>query len=85
MKQNVGMMDRMLRICAGMVLLVLGSLFMQGAAGTVLLILGIPLLASGVAGFCPSYILLGISTKREGRCCWAPENPVNPKGETDHG
>jgi hypothetical protein len=68
-RQNVGMMDRMLRICIGIVLIVLAVLFVKGTVGTILMILSIPLLVSGIIGFCPSYVLLGISTKRENSCC----------------
>lgn len=68
-KQNVGMLDRMLRVCFGIALIALGILFVKGIIGTVLMILSISLLVSGIAGFCPSYVLLGISTKRESSCC----------------
>jgi len=68
-QQNVGIADRMLRVCIGIVLIVLGILIAKGTIGTVLVILSIPLLVSGIAGFCPTYTLLGISTKREGSCC----------------
>ena len=68
-RQNVGMMDRMLRICIGIVLIVLAVLLVKGTVGTILMILSIPLLVSGIIGFCPSYVLLGISTKRENSCC----------------
>lgn len=68
-RQNMGMMDRMLRICIGVVLIVLALLIVKGTVGTILMILSIPLLVSGIAGFCPSYVLLGISTKRESSCC----------------
>ena len=68
-QQNVGIADRMLRIGMGIVLIVLGILIAKGTIGTVLVILSMPLLVSGITGFCPTYTLLGISTKREGRCC----------------
>ncbi len=59
----------MLRICLGIGLIVLGVLIVKGTLGTILMILSIPLLVSGTIGFCPTYTLLGISTKREGSCC----------------
>jgi hypothetical protein len=68
-KQNVGMLDRCFRICAGIVLIVLASFFVQGIFGFVLMILSIPLVVSGVLGFCPSYSLLGISTVQGRGCC----------------
>lgn len=64
-KQNMGMVDRVLRVCAGIVLLVLATFVVTGVTAVVLLILTIPLLIPGITGFCPSYSLLGISTKRE--------------------
>ncbi len=69
LKQNMGILDRMLRVCVGVVLLVLGMTVVTGSAAIVLLILTIPLLVPGITGFCPTYVLLGISTKREGSCC----------------
>ncbi len=67
-KQNVGMLDRVLRVSIGMALMGLGTLVVKDAIGTVLIILSIPLLFSGITGFCPSYALWGISTKREESC-----------------
>lgn len=68
-QQNVGIADRMLRVGMGIVLIVLGILIAKGTIGTVLVILSMPLLVSGITGFCPTYTLLGISTKRKGSCC----------------
>jgi Inner membrane protein YgaP-like, transmembrane domain len=65
----MGMLDRMLRVCTGIVLIVLGTLMLEDTAGIILMIVSIPLLISGITGFCPSYRLLGISTKREASCC----------------
>ncbi len=64
-KQNMGTLDRVLRVIAGSVLLVLATLVATGTTATVLVILTIPLLIPGLTGFCPSYSLFGISTKRE--------------------
>lgn len=68
-KQNMGILDRMLRICTGIILIVLGMLMVKETVGIVLIVLSIPLLISGITGFCPAYILFGISTKRESSCC----------------
>ncbi|MBI3609644.1 MAG: DUF2892 domain-containing protein [Nitrospirae bacterium] len=68
-KQNMGRMDRCFRVCIGMVLLGLGTLVTKGTIGLILLVLSIPLLVSGTIGFCPSYLLFGISTKHESGCC----------------
>ena len=59
MKTNVGGIDRILRIVAGLALIALA------AAGTVGLWgygVGAVVLATGVFGFCGAYSLLGIST-----------------------
>lgn len=69
LRQNMGMLDRMLRVCVGIVLIVLGTLAVKGALGIVLMIFSIPFLIPGITGFCPSYALFGISTKRETTCC----------------
>ncbi len=66
LRQNMGILDRVLRICAGIILLVLATFVATGTTATVLLVLTIPLLIPGITGFCPSYSLFGISTKREG-------------------
>lgn len=68
-KQNMGMFDRMIRICLGVMLIVLGTLIVNGIVGIVLLIVGVALIIIGLSGFCPTYVLLGVSTKREVRCC----------------
>lgn len=60
MTANVGGMDRMLRIVAGLVLL---SLFfvLEGNA-RYLGLLGLVFLATGLFRFCPAYTLLGVNT-----------------------
>lgn len=58
MKSNVGGIDRILRIVAGLVLIALtltGTIGVWGWIGVV------PLL-TGVVGFCPVYPILGFST-----------------------
>lgn len=66
---NMGMADRITRICLGIALAVLGTLIVKGAIGMVLVILSIPLVLSAVVGFCPGYLPLGISTRRDKTCC----------------
>ncbi len=68
LKQNVGTLDRRLRMSVGIILVALGLVLIKGTVGTIFAILSIPLLASGITGFCPSYAFLGISTKREKMC-----------------
>jgi Protein of unknown function (DUF2892) len=57
-KVNVGGIDRILRIIAGLVLI---GLVLQGLIG-VWGWIGIILMATGIFSFCPAYGLLGIKT-----------------------
>ena len=57
MKLNVGGIDRVLRIAAG-----LGLVGWAAVGGTVWAWIGVVPLATGAIGFCPFYPLLGIST-----------------------
>ena len=66
LKQNMGTLDRVLRVSAGIVLLLLAVSVSAGTTATVLSILCLPLLIPGITGYCPTYTLLGISTKRKG-------------------
>ncbi len=63
MKQNVGTVDRVVRI---VIALALGVLVLTGqVSGVLAIILGVAavvLLATGVIGFCGLYTVLGIST-----------------------
>lgn len=61
---NVGTLDRIVRIIAGLAMLVLGfGGFVDGTAGLVLKIAGFIPLATAFIGFCPLYLPLGLSTK----------------------
>lgn len=68
-KQNMGILDRMFRVGIGTILVVLGIMLIMTTIGIILMILSLPLLISGVTGFCPAYVLFGISTKHVSRCC----------------
>lgn len=57
MKQNVGGIDRVLRIVVGLALIVWALM-----GGPVWAWIGIVPLATGLVGFCALYPLLGIST-----------------------
>jgi hypothetical protein len=66
MKQNMGMVDRLLRV---VVAIVVGVLYYTGQiSGTAAIVLGILaivfLLTSGI-GYCPLYRVINLSTKRE--------------------
>jgi ABC-type branched-subunit amino acid transport system permease subunit len=58
MKANVGGMDRVLRIVAGLILVALAVTQVVGPWGY----LGLIVLATGVFRFCGAYTLLGINT-----------------------
>nr|MBL8455503.1 DUF2892 domain-containing protein [Zoogloeaceae bacterium] len=58
MKSNVGGIDKILRIAAGLVLIVL-AIMGVGAPWTYI---GIVPLVTGLMGWCPAYTLLGVNT-----------------------
>jgi hypothetical protein len=58
MKINVGTTDRVLRISAGLALIVLAATGTVGAWGYI----GIVPLLTGIFRFCPAYPLLGMNT-----------------------
>ena len=58
MKINVGSMDRILRIIAGLALIALAAAGIIGVWGWI----GVIPLVTGIFRFCPAYTLLGIST-----------------------
>ena len=68
MTQNVGGIDRILRIVAGLALVVLAATGMLGPWAW----LGVIVLATGVVGICMPYKLFGFST------CAIPANPETP-------
>lgn len=58
--RNEGMMDRLVRVAAGLVLLALVFVGPQTPLGWI----GLVPLLTGLVGFCPLYRLLGINTCR---------------------
>ncbi|MDT3678622.1 MAG: DUF2892 domain-containing protein [Burkholderiaceae bacterium] len=58
MNRNVGSWDRVLRIVAGLVLIVLTLMGTIGVWGWI----GLVPLATGLIGHCPMYKMLGLST-----------------------
>lgn len=58
MKQNVGGIDRILRIILGAALVALAATGMVGLWGYI----GVVPLLTGVLGWCPPYALFGFST-----------------------
>lgn len=64
--RNVGGVDRAVRLALGAVLLPTGIVLLAGdhGHGWIVTIVGSLILASGALGFCPPYVLFGISTAR---------------------
>ena len=60
MTQNIGGIERILRIVAGLILIALAATGTVGWWGW----LGLVPLATGLMGWCPPYSLLGINTCR---------------------
>ncbi len=63
MKQNVGSTEKTIRIIAGLAILSL-IFFLEGNARWLGLV-GLVPLVTGLAGSCPAYALLGISTAKK--------------------
>lgn len=59
MKANVGGIDKVLRIVAGVALLGLG---VAGVVPLLIGLIGIVPLATGLLGWCPAYTLLGLNS-----------------------
>jgi hypothetical protein len=58
MTQNIGNIERVIRIMGGLVLIALAATSTVGVWGW----LGLVPLATGLTGWCPPYSLLGINT-----------------------
>lgn len=61
-KKNVGRIDRTLRLIAGSALILAGALLMKW--NTLVMAMGVAMIAIGFIGFCPIYVPFGISTRR---------------------
>ncbi len=62
MKVNVGGIDRLLRIVAGIVLLALVFVLKNESGYWLWGLIGIVPLATGLMGWCPAYSILGMNT-----------------------
>jgi hypothetical protein len=66
MKKNMGTTDKVIRILVAVLFAVLYfSKVVTGTFGIVLLILGGVFLVTSLAGFCPLYLPIGLSTKKK--------------------
>lgn len=66
MKANMGSADRIIRI---FIAIVIGILYftnvITGILGTILLIVAVVFLLTGLVSFCPAYLPLGLSTLKK--------------------
>jgi hypothetical protein len=59
---NEGMLDRALRLLAGLILFTLVFTTLTGIWSILAAVVGLILLGTGAVGFCPLYTLFGINT-----------------------
>ena len=64
-KQNVGRVDRVIRIVLGILLPIIGIAVVKGAAGAAISIFGLLPLVAGLVGFCPLYLPFRLSTAKQ--------------------
>lgn len=62
--QNVGSVDRIVRIVAGLALILVGFLVLGGTAGTIVGVVGFIPLLTGLIGWCPLYLPFRFSTRK---------------------
>jgi hypothetical protein len=62
MKENVGTVDRSLRVVLGIALAFAGWLGPEGALGIVLVAVGLVLVVTGLVSHCPIYAIAGKNT-----------------------
>ena len=62
MKQNIGELERILRVALGVHGMLLGFLFVQGTVGILLGLVGAMAALTGLVGWCGVYALLGKGT-----------------------
>lgn len=60
--RNEGTVDRAVRVVVGVALLVIGFAAVGGTAGTIIGIVGLVPLLTGLVGWCPLYSVFGIRT-----------------------
>jgi len=61
-KQNLGTVDRVIRIGLGIVLAAIGMLVLKGTASAVVSVVALIPLVTGLIGFCPLYVPFKLST-----------------------
>ncbi len=61
---NVGSLDKIVRIVAGLALVVIALLKLDGSATLIALAVGVVLIVTAVINFCPLYRILGLRTTK---------------------
>jgi hypothetical protein len=67
MEQNVGGMDRIIRVAAGIILLIIAAISLINNIlwlGVITVLIGVVLVITAILGFCPLYLLFKINTKK---------------------
>ena len=64
MKNNIGALDRFIRVILGSILIALGVFWTASILQVVLILLGIIFSVTALMGFCPLYLLLKLSTNK---------------------
>jgi len=64
MKNNIGALDRFIRVILGSILIALGVFWTVSVLQVVLILLGIIFSVTALMGFCPLYLLLKLSTNK---------------------
>ena len=67
MKNNMGNLDREVRIVIGLLLVGAGALLWSGLLQIVAVVIGIVLLLTSLVGYCPIYDVLKINTAKRSR------------------
>lgn len=62
--QNVGGIDRIVRIVLGVVLIVAGFFFMTGTTGVIVGVIGFIPLLTALVGWCPLYLPFKLNTRK---------------------
>lgn len=66
MKKNMGSLDKNIRLVIAIIIAGLyATNIITGVWGTVLLVLAILFLVTGLLNFCPAYLPFGISTRKD--------------------
>lgn len=65
MKNNVGNVDKWIRVVVGVILILIPFILLEtplGVAGIILIIIGLLMLVTGLLTKCPMYHIFGVST-----------------------